>query len=180
VTQVPVEGALGVVREFVNTYDVESDVEALPTAADLTAWYRYAGLLSAAEQVDDADLGHAIELREAIRELLVGNHDGVIPAGAAATVDAAARRVGLRPAFTVDGLTFVAGGGPGDRALGAILAVIARAMADHGWARLKVCSSDTCRWAFYDSSRSGSGRWCSMAVCGNRRKARAYRARQRG
>ncbi|MGX6601881.1 CGNR zinc finger domain-containing protein [Micromonosporaceae bacterium Da 78-11] len=176
----PDEGALRVVREFVNTYDVESDVDALPTAADLTAWFRHAGLLTDADRADDTDLTHAIELREAIRDLLVGNHDGEVTPAAVATVDAAARRTGLRPRFAADGLSFVADGGPGDRALGGILAVIAQAMGDHGWARLKVCSSETCRWAFYDSSRSGGGRWCSMAVCGNRRKARAYRARQRG
>ncbi len=42
-----------------------------------------------------------------------------------------------------------------------------------------VCSSDTCQWAFYDRSKNRSGRWCSMQVCGNRTKTRAYRARQR-
>lgn len=163
------EGALWVVREFVNTYDVEGGVEALPNTADLAAWYRYAGLPD-----EPAELAAAVELREAIRELLVGG-DGVVSPAAAATVDAVAHRVRLRPTFMPAGLTFV-----GDGPLGGILVIIAQAMADQSWARLKVCSSDTCRWAFYDCSRSGQGRWCSMAVCGNRRKARAYRARQRG
>ncbi|MBW3563024.1 MAG: CGNR zinc finger domain-containing protein, partial [Actinobacteria bacterium] len=43
--------------------------------------------------------------------------------------------------------------------------------------RLKVCRSDTCRWAFYDSSRNRSGKWCDMAVCGNRTKVANYRER---
>ncbi|TMI13474.1 CGNR zinc finger domain-containing protein, partial [Candidatus Bathyarchaeota archaeon] len=42
------------------------------------------------------------------------------------------------------------------------------------WARLKACSSDTCRYAFYDNSKNHTGKWCSMAVCGNRNKVRKY------
>ena len=46
------------------------------------------------------------------------------------------------------------------------------------WERLKICSSDTCRWAFYDRSKNGCSCWCSMRGCGTREKARAYRARR--
>jgi hypothetical protein len=34
------------------------------------------------------------------------------------------------------------------------------------------------RWAFYDHARNRSRTWCSMDACGNRAKARAYRARR--
>ncbi|MEU4242496.1 CGNR zinc finger domain-containing protein [Actinoplanes sp. NPDC026619] len=50
-------------------------------------------------------------------------------------------------------------------------------MAGGGWNRLKLCSAADCRWAFYDTSRNGGGRWCSMEACGNRNKTRAYRRR---
>ncbi|WIB37118.1 CGNR zinc finger domain-containing protein [Curtobacterium sp. MCJR17_043] len=33
---------------------------------------------------------------------------------------------------------------------------------------------------FYDSSRGGTRRWCSMQRCGNRAKVRAHRARRAG
>jgi CGNR zinc finger/Putative stress-induced transcription regulator len=46
------------------------------------------------------------------------------------------------------------------------------------WGRLKACHNDECRWAYYDRSHSQRGRWCDMAVCGNRVKNRALRARQ--
>lgn len=39
------------------------------------------------------------------------------------------------------------------------------------------CPADSCGWAFYDHARNRSRRWCSMAVCGNRTKARSYRRR---
>jgi predicted RNA-binding Zn ribbon-like protein len=48
-------------------------------------------------------------------------------------------------------------------------------MQDASWERLKLCSSDPCRWAFYDRSKNHSSRWCTMASCGNREKARRFR-----
>ena len=61
-----------------------------------------------------------------------------------------------------------------------MLAIVFRAMEDGTWARLKACREDTCQWAFYDRSKNRSATWCSMAVCGNRAKARTYRQRHRG
>lgn len=65
----------------------------------------------------------------------------------------------------------------GSTGLDAIVEAVAVAVATGRWVRLKLCASDDCRWAFYDTSRSGGGRWCSMEVCGNRHKTRAYRRR---
>lgn len=44
--------------------------------------------------------------------------------------------------------------------------------------RLKPCANVHCQWVFWDSSRPGSGRWCSMQVCGGQAKTRRYRDRQ--
>jgi predicted RNA-binding Zn ribbon-like protein len=66
-----------------------------------------------------------------------------------------------------------------DRALGSLLAILARAIVDGSWLRLKVCPGRHCGWVFYDQSRNNSGRWCSMSVCGGREKARAHYHRQR-
>lgn len=46
--------------------------------------------------------------------------------------------------------------------------------------RLKRCPSDACHWFFFDSSRNGKRRWCTMADCGTKAKVRDYRARQLG
>lgn len=40
--------------------------------------------------------------------------------------------------------------------------------------RIGECPS--CRWLFLDTSRNGRRRWCSMATCGSRDKARRYYA----
>jgi predicted RNA-binding Zn ribbon-like protein len=67
----------------------------------------------------------------------------------------------------------------GDGLVASMLAIIARAQADGTWPRMKACRAEDCRWAFYDRSRNRSRAWCSMSECGNRAKARSYRARQR-
>jgi len=66
-----------------------------------------------------------------------------------------------------------------DGALGRLLAIAHGAMHDGTWSRLKACPAEDCEWAFYDSSKNRSRTWCNMAVCGNREKARAFRARHR-
>jgi predicted RNA-binding Zn ribbon-like protein len=62
-------------------------------------------------------------------------------------------------------------------ALDDVVAVALGAMVDGSWSRLKACRN--CRWCFYDESPNRSARWCSMQLCGNRKKTREYRARRR-
>jgi predicted RNA-binding Zn ribbon-like protein len=47
-------------------------------------------------------------------------------------------------------------------------------------ARVRECKDDSCGWLFLDLSRNASRRWCDMADCGNRAKARRYRERRKG
>jgi predicted RNA-binding Zn ribbon-like protein len=46
-------------------------------------------------------------------------------------------------------------------------------------AQLRECAGDPCGWLFLDLSKNVSRRWCDMADCGNRAKARRYRARKK-
>ncbi len=47
-------------------------------------------------------------------------------------------------------------------------------------ARVKECpGADDCGWLFYDTSKNGSRRWCSMESCGSRVKMRQQYARRR-
>jgi predicted RNA-binding Zn ribbon-like protein len=43
--------------------------------------------------------------------------------------------------------------------------------------RLRPCANDECRLFLLDRSRANRARWCSMAVCGNREKARRHYGR---
>ena len=65
-----------------------------------------------------------------------------------------------------------------------LLLPIAEAMGDlvcqKDFALVRKCESPTCTLWFLDVSKGHVRRWCSMAVCGNRAKAAAHRARVRG
>ena len=45
-------------------------------------------------------------------------------------------------------------------------------------ARVRNCANPVCPFWFLDTTRSGTRRWCSMTVCGNRLKARRHYHRQ--
>ena len=46
--------------------------------------------------------------------------------------------------------------------------------------RLRACANTECNLFLIDHSRPGTAKWCSMATCGNRIKARAHARRARG
>jgi predicted RNA-binding Zn ribbon-like protein len=41
---------------------------------------------------------------------------------------------------------------------------------------LRACGSPECRWLFVDTSKNHTRRWCDMKICGNRMKARRFKA----
>lgn len=45
--------------------------------------------------------------------------------------------------------------------------------------RLRPCANAECELFLVDHSRPGTAKWCSMATCGNRMKARAHAQRVR-
>jgi predicted RNA-binding Zn ribbon-like protein len=129
------------------------------------------GELATLEAFVNSDDGDERAFREALRALLADKRD---PAAIAA-LDRAAADARLAVRFDRDGTTRL----EGDGLVASLLAIIARAQADGTWERMKACRAEDCRWAFYDRSRNRSRAWCSMSECGNRAKARSYRARQR-
>lgn len=173
-------GVLGLVQTFVNTVDLQDGPEELSHPAALGAWLVGHELMEAGQSVSEADLKHAIAVREAIRGVVGANTGGRVYPLDVATLNEAASASRLRARFGADGkarLEPEAEGVAG--AMGRVVAAVFTGMADEGWSRLKLCSSPTCRWAFYDSSRNHSSRWCTMATCGNRQKARRSRERAR-
>jgi predicted RNA-binding Zn ribbon-like protein len=175
-------GELDHVRGFVNTLDLETHEEQLADPSATAAWFAARDLLPEGEELTDADVRQAREMREALRKLLLANNGAPLEPGAVDAVNAAAKSAELVVRFDEHGHARLVPVRPGvDGALGRMLAIVFGAMAEGTWDRLKACPADACEWAFYDWSKNGSGTWCDMAVCGNRAKARAYRERrQRG
>jgi predicted RNA-binding Zn ribbon-like protein len=162
------------VCDFVNTYDVESDSDTVPSPSALAAWLHKRDLIGPDDTARDEDLAVAVGLRETLRAALRHNHDHDHDPESPHTFPA----FPLRVVLTADGpvLEPVDAGVPGG--LARIAAAVMSVRADGMWPRLKVCTESTCQWAFIDSSKNRSRSWCSMKVCGNRTKTRAYRARR--
>ena len=180
----PAPGSLALVQAFINThFDLEHDhgAEVLASSAALGDWLRAWGLLTDDARVRDRDLLRALALRESLRAL-AGSQNGDPRAARSAReqVDAAAAGARLEVRFAPSGPVFVGAPEAGvDGAFGALLAIVAQAISDGSWSRLKICPGHDCGWAFYDHSRNRASRWCSMAVCGGREKARAHYRRRR-
>lgn len=172
--------AAQLVRDFVNTYEPQTDQESLTTPESLVAWMAQRHLLPRDARLRSADLAPAMTLREGLRAILL-EHAGH------ETDSVAVQRLNETLADLPVRLTVTGGGYRLSNALGtslgeamAQLADAIRACTQDGsWPRLKVCSRDSCRWAYYDASRNQVRRWCSMATCGNHIKMqRAYVARK--
>ena len=156
---------LRLVQRFVNTVDLSHDNEWL------TAFFAEEGL----DTLGADSLERARRLRESIRELLYENNGQGRPRERWTELDAAAARAGLTVDFATRALVTTADGLDG--LLGRIAVTCLTAMGDGTWPRLKCCRNVACRWSFYDYSRNRSASWCSMQICGNRTKTRAYRSR---
>ena len=167
---------LRVVQELVNSVDLEHGVEWIGTPAELRAWLRERDL-DGDRDPTRAEIKRVHAFRDTLRELLIANNEQRSAPEAAAALEETAKRARLtleldRHSHLV--LTPQAGGVDG--AMGRILRVVYDAMADGTWHRLKACRQ--CTWAYYDYSKNRSATWCSMAICGNRTKTRAYRRRR--
>jgi predicted RNA-binding Zn ribbon-like protein len=180
----PAPGELGLVQAFVNShYDIENDhgAELLHSPRALARWLESRGLLDPAlgASLSRADLRRAIDVREGLRAMLAANNGAEWDADAVARLNRAAGRPGVVIQFHRDGPSFEPYERDLDGAFGVLLGIVARAGLAGRWTRFKACPGDDCGWAFYDYSRNQASAWCSMAVCGSRSKARAYRRRNR-
>lgn len=66
-----------------------------------------------------------------------------------------------------------------DRVLWPVVQSAAELLTSDRLDRVRECGADNCAWLFLDRSKNRSRRWCDMAVCGNRVKARRFRQGQR-
>jgi predicted RNA-binding Zn ribbon-like protein len=170
------------VQAFLNTVDLEQDVDRLADPGAARDWLIDAGLIGSDLPVSEVELAAAREVRDCLRSLLEADGDG--DSVQAEDLEALRKLAAEHSAR----LTVVDGGGLeiecaradtlGD-GLFELLLIIRGAQEDGSWSRLKMCANPDCQWVFFDRSRNQQGSWCSMAVCGNRLKNRELRARRR-
>jgi predicted RNA-binding Zn ribbon-like protein len=174
------DGVLGLVQAYVNTVDLQDGPEELTDPNTLKRWLVAHDLIQAGADVQESDLKHARALREAIRGVIGANTGGAVYPVDVATLNEAAVASRLRARFGPDGKARLEPDSEGAvGAMGRVVAAVFASMAEPDWTRLKLCGSPTCRWAFYDRSRNHSSRWCTMASCGNKEKARRFREHAR-
>ena len=168
------------IRDFVNTRELLEPIELFGSAEELGAWLSSNGIASKDVRPDDGDLRRAVELREALRRILLSNTGvEVDTASAFSVLDATASRAQVELHFSGHESDLLPGAEGTDAALGRIVIAVHEAMADGSWDRLKACRASDCEWAFIDTAKNHSRQWCSMGSCGNREKARAFRQRHR-
>jgi predicted RNA-binding Zn ribbon-like protein len=173
--------------DFINTKELVhgEPFDHFGTTADALAWLQVHGLIhadAAAERgADEAALHRIRKTRAALRELADATYEDRAPeTRAIAEVNRALRahrRVELVTSTDGCRLEHRHVGDPVDGALANLAEPIVQAIAAGRSERLRACASETCRWIFFDDSRTGRRRWCDMASCGNRAKAARHRAR---
>src|SRR5882672_9269491 len=96
-------GTLGLIQLFVNTADLEPGTDQLSDPHKLGAWLAARGLVAPGQSASEADLKHAIALREAIRGAIGANTGGKFYPVDLATLNGAISASRLRPRFGSDG-----------------------------------------------------------------------------
>ena len=188
--------------DFANTLDGRASVarERLNSYADLVSWGRQAGTVSPAAArrlLEEASrhprraaavLEQARELREAIYRIWVAEaHQELPPVEDVELLNSVLARALSHQRLDREGDRYALNWRDDD-ALESILWRVVKSAAElitSEEAKLvrqcEAFATSDCAWLFIDETRNRSRRWCSMASCGNRAKARRHyhRARKR-
>jgi predicted RNA-binding Zn ribbon-like protein len=159
-------------------------VELLDNAEDLPVWADVAGVPYARDIGirSDAELDELRAFREVLREGLLRWREGnpaspELIARLNRELARDPRHVSLRMHDGALGTEMVSTGDPLDRLYADVAASLAMMLGRDDRSRYRSCANDTCPFTFYDDSKPGTRRWCSMELCGGRAKARAFRLR---
>ncbi|MEU6092885.1 CGNR zinc finger domain-containing protein [Streptomyces sp. NPDC047085] len=145
----------------------------LADTAGLTVWLASNGL-DAAHPAGEDVLRHVRQAREALKAAV----DGSLEEGAP-LVDAVLAHGRIRARLTAEGAAEEPefadpAWAPAWLAARNYLVLLAEAPD-----RIRACAHEACILHFFDTSRNGTRRWCSMAACGNRAKASRHYARSK-
>ena len=177
----PAPGDLELLQRFLNLHDHDPSGRGTDPPREVVRDFLVArGLLEPEQRFTEANRETYLELRRALRDLIAASEHGTPSTANAELLDRLGVEAGLHPHFHVGRTPTLEPRGEGvAAAFGAIVALAFLASFDGTFEHLRLCAADDCRAVFYDRSKNHSGRWCSMDVCGNRAKVRAWRERQK-
>lgn len=179
--------------DFVNTLDwrfgKRAPEELLKIYDDLVRFAQQCKLLStrpsAGRSTGERVLQRSIELREALAEVLYAGIDDRRPAAEAReTLERFFKGARLRQQLDWTHSPRLAWEWPAkadnpELPLWALALSAADLMTSDATGRIRACNNSECRWLFLDTSKNRMRRWCDMAVCGNRMKARRFKAQHK-
>jgi predicted RNA-binding Zn ribbon-like protein len=174
-------GDLKLVRAFANTLQLVGPVDEIADPPALGRWLAGCGLVEPGKPMDGADVERAASFRRTLRGLLAANtglSEGTV---ALREFNTAMDWMGATPRLlSLDRTGISTATADLRQALGRLAGIVLDAVNAGTFARLKLCARPECGLAFYDHGRNAAGRWCDMAICGNRAKVAAHRERRRG
>jgi len=177
----PAPGDLELLQRFLNLHGHDPGGRRTdPPLEAIRGFLVERGLLDPEQRFTAANRETSLGLQRALRDLIATNEGGRPSPNDAALLDRLGVEAGLHPHFHAGRRPTLEPRECGARAaFGTIVAIAFLASFDGTFGHLKLCAADDCRAVFYDRSKNRSGRWCSMDVCGNRAKVRAWRERQK-
>ncbi|RDG39287.1 CGNR zinc finger domain-containing protein [Streptomyces corynorhini] len=111
-------------------------------------------------------------IRDTLHQLIRGAPADI--GGLATALD----RARLRPAVSAEGVSWQLETAPEEALAVRVVLAWSRVTAELP-RRLRACANEECNLFLVDHSRPGTARWCSMAACGNRMKARTHARKRR-
>jgi len=180
--------------DFVNTVAFRADPQKkqdhLQRAEDVHRWASQAQLTDRAAINSGPLVGTAAlrRIRAVREELFAVFHaiasDDPIPADALARVGNALHDCCVKRRLAIEGAevrwTWRPGARCADYVLYPILTAATDLLTSVSRGLVRQCEDAGCGWLFLDRSNARKRRWCSMADCGNRNKAREYYRREAG
>ncbi|MEO6532205.1 MAG: CGNR zinc finger domain-containing protein [Pseudolysinimonas sp.] len=122
------------------------------------------------EIVETLDNPRLIRLRNDLQSVIRGD-------APATTMSRYLRGVSRQPRILNDGISWTLAGPASELPAAELVIEWARVERELP-GRLRPCANEECNKFLIDHSKPNTARWCSMAGCGNRMKARRHQARQ--
>ncbi|MFF0559670.1 CGNR zinc finger domain-containing protein [Streptomyces sp. NPDC004266] len=165
--------------DFVGTLRARRNVaplEKLATPGLLDDWFVESGMVDLTPGANEADVVIAVQLREAIYDLVAARLDArPLPAEAVAEVNLHASGLPVTLRLGPDGVMRT---GSVAQGLATLAREAVRLLGGDEAALLRECARPECTQVYLDRSRGHRREWCAMKTCGNRVKAANYRARR--
>lgn len=170
----PAPGTLILLEGFLNTWSGELDIDDFKTTDSTEKWLRSTELWTGPEKITSEQVQKIISFRSELRSWIL-NRDQSQP------LHKLVSDISFKVEFNSEGeVQFHASGNAYHKVIGTLITVISESQKSGTWDRFKCCDLSTCGWAFYDTTRSRTKRWCSMKTCGSRHKSREhYKRKQR-